>query len=208
MSENPYQNAPSLPNPSAGAKRQKPAGLTVVPVFCLILGVLGILTGVAGLAGTIFQSYVSDLQNMQAAPEMAEFQAKMQDFQSFQFVPNLIVNACNLIVASLLVVGAVGVFGLKEWGRKLLRNGLLIAVIYIVLRGIYTAWMQYQAMDMMKGMMPAQGGGDPATFEAIMQAGIIFGIVVVFAWVAALTAFYLWSRSYLNRDAIVAFFRS
>ena len=206
MSENPYQSAPSLPNTVQGAAKQKPTGLTVVPVICLILGVLGVITGLLGVVMTVFQGFATDLQGMQPNPEVAEFQQRMQQFQQSQFIPNLIVNACNLIVGSLLIFGSIGVLGLKEWGRTLLRKALLIASIFVVLRGIFMIWVQYSTMDFMKDMMPAQGAGNAETFAMMMQVGLIIGVVIGLTWVAVLAGFYLWSRSYLNKPSIVPLF--
>ena len=158
-----------------------------------------------GLVMVVFQGFANDLQNMQTAPGMADFQVKMQEFQRTLFVPNLIAQGTNLIVGTLLILGSVGVFGLKGWGRNLLRNTLLFAAIFVLLRGAYTAWVQYRTMDLMKGMMPIQGG-DTATFEMAMQAGMIVSIVFGFVWVGALAGFYLWSRFYLNKDSVVALF--
>ena len=209
---NPYQSVPSLPNSGKSIAKQKPGGLTAIPVICLILGALGIITGLLGVVMTVFQGFANNLQQgMQMDPGMAEFQAKMQEVQQIQFVPNLIANGCNLIVGSLLVVGAIGVFGLKEWGRKLLRNALLFASVFVVLRGLFMIWVQYSTMGVMAEAMPIPGGASgpgagPETFKMMMQAGVIVGIVIGLAWVGLLLGFYLWSRSYLNKESVVPFF--
>ena len=211
MSQNLYENVPSLPNSGGGvAAQQKPAGLTAVPVICLILGLLGSLVTLAGLSMLAFQSFNGGPPTIPTAgaPGMAEYQTEMVELQQQQFFPNLIVNAAGLIVGVLLVVGAIGVFGLKEWARNLLRNALLFAAIFVVLRGVYTAWIQYRTIGMLKGVMAPPGGGETAAFEMGMKVGLIAVIVVGLVWGAALAGFYLWSRGYLNRPSVVALFRT
>ena len=206
MSENPYQSVPSLPNPSRGAPvlQQKPAWLTAIPVICLVLGLLGGLFTLAGLVMLVYQSFNGGPPVMPAG--MADYQAEMAEFQQQQFVPNLIFNGCGLIVASLLVVGSIGVLKLQERGRNLLRNALLLAVIFVALRGVYTAWIQYRAMEMLSRTMTPPNGTDAVTFETGMQIGVIAVIVLGLIWGALLIVFYLWSRAYLNKQSVVPFF--
>ena len=212
MSQNPYESVPSLPNPSGVSNaQQKPTGLIAVPVICLILGLLGTLITLAGLVMLAFQSINGSPPIMPTAgdPAIAEYQAKLAEFQQHQFVPNLVANVCGLIVGLLLVVGAIGVFGLKEWGRNLLRNALMFAVIFVALRAAYTAWVQYRTMGMLtEAVAPPAGRGDAGTFEMGMQIGVIAVIAVGLVWGAVLIGFYLWSRSYLNKNSVVPFFNA
>lgn len=215
MSQNPYESVPSLPkpgesvaslqNPGEGQEQQKPTGLTAIPVICGILGALGALMAVLALVMLAFPGFAEGIQGMQTDPGMIEYQTKMQAFQRTQAVPNLIANGCGLIVGPLLAIGAFAVFGLKEWGRNLLRNTLLLAAIFVVLRGGYVTWMQYRSMEMIEGVTMGQGA-DTGVVEMIMQASVIIGIVIGLGWIAVLAGFYLWSRSYLNKESIVAYF--
>jgi len=195
-----------LPKPDGEVAQQKPTGLTVVSVICLILGAIGTFTGLLGLVTTIFQSFAGDLQGMPGDPKIAEMQRKIQQLQQLQFVPNLVANGFNLLVGSLLFTGAIGVLGLKEWGRNLLRNALLVATIFAILRGIYMIWLQYRSIEVIKEIMPASQSGDAGVFAMVMQAGLILGVVIGLAWAAVLAGFYLWSRSYLNKPSIVSLF--
>ena len=213
--QNPYESIPSLPKSGESLTRQKnltqqkPAGLTVVPVFCLILGLLGSLITLAGLVMLAFQSFNGGPASMPTAgpPGMAQYQADIEEFQQHQFVPNLFFNGCGLIVGGLLVVGAIGVFGLKEWGRNVLRNALLLAVAFVALRGVYTAWVQYRTMGMLAEAL-APSSGSAASFEVGLQVGVIAVIAIGLIWGVALAGFYLWSRSYLNKPSVVAFFNA
>ena len=203
MSQNPYQSNPTLPQ-STSVPQQKPGGLTAIAVICLILGSLGALIALFGIAMLFLQGSMNQFQAAQPGGPPPEFFAEMEALQASQFIPTLIVNGCNVIIGSLLAIGSIGVLGTKEWGRNLLRNALLAAIFFVVVRGIYSMWVQYSSMSVISKMVPA--GGDKATMEAIMQGGIIFGIVIGVIWMAVLIGFYIWSRSYLNKPPIRALF--
>ena len=203
MSENPYQSNPTLPE-STSVPQQKPGGLTAIAVICLILGSLGALMALFGIAMLFLQGSMNQFQAAQPGGPPPEFFAEMEALQASQFIPTLIANGCNVIIGSLLAIGSIGVLGTKEWGRSLLQNALLAAIFFVIVRGIYTIWMQYSSMSAMSKMVPS--GGDAATMEAIMQGSIIFGIVIGVIWMAVLIGFYIWSRSYLNKPPIRALF--
>ena len=203
MSQNPYQSNPTLPQ-ATSVPQQKPGGLTAIAVICLILGSLGALMALFGIAMLLLQGSMNQFQAAQLGGPPAELFAEMEALQASQFIPTLIVNGCNVIIGSLLAIGSIGVLGTKEWGRSLLRNALLAAIFFVVVRGIYSMWVQYSSMSAMSKMVPS--GGDAGTMEAIMQGSIIFGIVIGVIWMAVLIGFYIWSRSYLNKPPIRALF--
>ena len=203
MSQNPYQSNPTLPQ-ATSVPQQKPGGLTAIAVICLILGSLGALMALFGIAMLFLQGSMNQFQAAQPGGPPPEFLAEMEALQASQFIPTLIVNGCNVIIGSLLAIGSIGVLGTKEWGRNLLRNALLAAIFFVVVRGIYGMWVQYSSMSVISKMVPA--GGDKATMEAIMQGTIIFGIVIGVIWMVVLIGFYIWSRIYLNKPPIRALF--
>lgn len=203
MSQNPYQSNPTLPQ-ATSVPQQKPGGLTAIAVICLILGSLGALIALFGIVMLFFQGSMNQFQAAQPGGPPPEFLAEMEALQASQFIPTLIVNGCNVIIGSLLAIGSIGVLGTKEWGRNLLRNALLAAIFFVVVRGIYGMWVQYSSMSVISKMVPA--GGDKATMEAIMQGTIIFGIVIGVIWMVVLIGFYIWSRIYLNKPPIRALF--
>jgi len=203
MSKNPYQSNPTLPQ-ATSVPQQKPGGLTAIAVICLILGSLGALMALFGIVMLFFQGSMNQFQAAQPGGPPPEFLAEMEALQASQFIPTLIVNGCNVIIGSLLAIGSIGVLGTKEWGRNLLRNALLAAIFFVVVRGIYSMWVQYSSMSVISKMVPA--GGDKATMEAIMQGTIIFGIVIGVIWMVVMIGFYIWSRIYLNKPPIRALF--
>lgn len=203
MSQNPYQSNPTLPQ-ATSVPQQKPGGLTAIAVICLILGSLGALIALFGIVMLFFQGSMNQFQAAQPGGPPPEFLAEMEALQASQFIPTLIVNGCNVIIGSLLAIGSIGVLGTKEWGRNLLRNALLAAIFFVVVRGIYGMWVQYSSMSVISKMVPA--GGDKATMEAIMQGTIIFGIVIGVIWMVVMIGFYIWSRIYLNKPPIRALF--
>ena len=203
MSQNPYQSNPTLPQ-ATSVPQQKPGGLTAIAVICLILGSLGALIALFGIVMLFFQGSMNQFQAAQPGGPPPEFLAEMEALQASQFIPTLIVNGCNVIIGSLLAIGSIGVLGTKEWGRNLLRNALLAAIFFVVVRGIYGIWVQYNSMSVISKMVPA--GGDKATMEAIMQGTIIFGIAIGVIRMVVLIGFYIWSRIYLNKPPIRALF--
>ena len=203
MSENPYQSNPTLPQ-ATSVPQQKPGGLTAIAVICLILGSLGALMALFGIAMLFFQESMNQFQAAQPGGPPPEFLAEMEALQASQFIPNLIVNGCNVIIGSLLAIGSIGVLGTKEWGRNLLRNALLAAIFFVIVRGIYSMWVQYNSMSAISKMLPS--GEDTATMEAIMQGTIIFGIVIGVIWMVVMIGFYIWSWIYLNKPPIRALF--
>lgn len=203
MSQNPYQSNPTLPQ-ATSVPQQKPGGLTAIAVICLILGSLGALMALFGIVMLFFQGSMNQFQAAQPGGPPPEFLAEMEALQASQFIPTLIVNGCNVLIGSLLAIGSIGVLGTKEWGRSLLRNALLAAIFFVVVRGIYSMWVQYSSMSVISKMVPA--GGDKATMEAIMQGTIIFGIVIGVIWMVVMIGFYIWSRIYLNKPPIRALF--
>ena len=146
MSQNPYQSNPTLPQ-ATSVPQQKPGGLTAIAVICLILGSLGALMALFGIVMLFFQGSMNQFQAAQPGGPPPEFLAEMEALQASQFIPTLIVNGCNVIIGSLLAIGSIGVLGTKEWGRNLLRNALLAAIFFVVVRGIYGMWVQYSSMS-------------------------------------------------------------
>ena len=201
MSQNPYQSNPTLPQ-ATSVPQQKPGGLTAIAVICLILGSLGALMAIFGIVMLFLQGTMNQFQPGAAE---AEFLAEMEALQASQFIPTLIVYGCNVIIGSLLAIGSIGVLGTKEWGRSLLRNALLAAIFFVIVRGIYTMWMQYSSMSAMSNMM-SSAGENAAAVEMGMQIGIFIGIAFTVIWGAALIVFYIWSWNYLNKPPIRALF--
>jgi len=103
VSENPYQSAPSLPNPAGLAAQQKPIGLTAIPVICLILGILGTLMNLWILIALVFQDSFKAAQ----PANLAEYHEKLAAIQQGQIIFSIIIVCCNFIIAPLLVYGAI-----------------------------------------------------------------------------------------------------
>jgi len=84
-----------------------------------------------------------------------------------------------------------------------LRNALLIAAIFVVLRGIYGIWVQYSMLGWMQEMLSVQGqGGNEATMTTVIQVSMLVGLVIGLAWVGALAGFYIWGRLYFEKQTI------
>ncbi len=199
MSQNPYQSLPESTKPSGVAPQQKPGGLTAIAVICLVLGGLALLGSLLAIGMSFFQDSLNQFQNAQASGPGAEIQAKMQAVQEGQFIPNLIFSGCNVIIGTLLVLGGIGVLTLKESGRNLLRSVLLVAIVFVIVRGIYGIWNSVSVMGAIQDV------GDPV-LQTAMQVGLIIGLVFAVIVPMVLVGFYAWSRSYLNKPDIRALF--
>ena len=185
-----------------------------ITVVCLILGLLGLLTSIFGLTMLPSQETISQMQSGQPSM-LGDFQVKMAEIQQSQFIPNLVVIGLNLIVGTLLIVGSIDVLKTKEWGCNLLRNALLAAAIFVVLRGIYHIWVEIRVKYSMKGfmqeMMPALGGNEDAVAIG-MQISFGIRLVIGLLWPVGLSVFlsrfYLWSRMCLNKPSIKVIFNT
>ncbi len=204
MSQNPYQSAPTLPNPVI-VPQQKPGGLTAVAVISLIIGVMGVLMSLFAIAMLFLQGTMNQFPGAQTGGPETEIITQMEAIQANQFLTNLVFGSCNVIIGSLLAIGSIGVLGTKEWGRNLLRNSLLAAILFVIVRGICTMWIQYQAMSSISKMIPSGSEGG-AAMQTVMQVSIIVGIVFGVIWMAGLIGFYVWGRIYLNKPPIKALF--
>lgn len=211
-----YQDAPDLSTPAStsAVAQQKNGGLMAITVVCLILGLLGLLTSIFGLTMLPSQETISQMQSGQPGM-LGDFQVKMAEIQQSQFIPNLVVIGLNLIVGTLLIVGSIDVLKTKEWGCNLLRNALLAAAIFVVLRGIYHIWVEIRVKYSMKGfmqeMMPALGGNEDAVAIG-MQISFGIRLVIGLLWPVGLSVFlsgfYLWSRMCLNKPSIKVIFNT
>ena len=74
-------------------------------------------------------------------------QSELTTMLQSRVLPNLIVAGFNMIVAPMLIVGAIGVLLCKRWGLSFLRAALILAMVFIVIRvgvSIYTNLLHMQ----------------------------------------------------------------
>ncbi len=210
MSDNPF----AAPIPNAGAKpviKKAPGALTAVLIISLVLGILGLLGSCAGAGGLAFQSSIQEMQaQAQSDPASVAMQKEMNAVQKKQLIPNLIMIGLNFIVAPLLIFGAIGGLNRKQWGHKILGIGLMLAILYTVIKTVLTAIMQLQMIGpMQKGMEQGMAGTDPAAAEmAANVAGVAIYVAIGFSvfWAFVLLAFYIWGWTYIRKEPVRQYF--
>lgn len=212
MSDNPFQPPTTTANPDAGPRNAfaMPGSLKVLCILCIIFGAFGLLGSLAGAAALMFQSQISEAQQAFGDPAQQAMQAKIAEMQSQQFVPNLLMVVFNLVVASMLLLGAIGVLSRKSWGPKIFGKGLITAAVFVVIRAAVTLFMQMGIMDTMGEFFAEQTKGQPQaeTMEAVMIGSMYVGFAVAIAWALALAGFYFWGWRHLKKDRSQAFFQT
>lgn len=179
--------------------------LITILIFTLILGGMGLAGSLIGIVGLAFQSTVAEMQPTAADPMMI----KIQELQQDQLVPNLIMFVLNLAVAPLLLVGGIGGLMRKRWAHRLLRIGIMCAIVFVLIRAIVGGVMQYQLMNELGAMMEQQAGGnqkEAAMMSQFMGIGLIIGIVFSFFYTAAFVGFYIWAWIYMNCEKARRYF--
>lgn len=212
MSDNPFaspieseSHQPRTAFVGEGKAPESTALLTTILIICLILGGLGFFGSIIGFVALAFQSTIAEMQ--QAADPVS---VKMQEIQSQQMVPNIIMTGINLIVAPMLFAGALGGLLRKRWAYGLFRIALLSAAIFVGLRTIVATVMQFSMMGELKSAMSAamqqQGGGNSQQAANVagtaMEIGLIVGVVFALVIGLMFVAFYLWSWFYTKKDKV------
>lgn len=218
MTDNPFQSPAASdglpPYPvQPGASQTIPGGITPIAVICIVLGVFGLLGSCMGSVSYGFMGAIESVMDEAAgnAGNSPEMELQRLNFAATRkvMIPNLIVMGINFIVGTLLIVGSIGVLQRKDGGRNLLRTGMLAAVFYSVLKVIVSIYTQITTMGAMKEGFQKMADGDNEAMEMGLQFAQIGGIVgMVFSGLIGIgmVGFYLWSRGYLNKDHVVAYF--
>ena len=219
MSDNPFstpqgsgiQGSPM--NPAGTVPPSVPGALTVILIFCLILGIMGLL----GTCATgVYLAFQSSLEKMivegPGAIEQKEFQRLNLAVSKKAMMPGLVLSFVNLIVAAMLIIGSVGALRGKESGRGLLRIALLAAIFYGILKIIAAVYSYFVTISGLEDAVANyQGEADPAALETMLQFGKIGGIIGLVMGIIiplAILGFYVWARGYLNKDQVVKYFAS
>ena len=125
-------------------------------------------------------------------------------------MPSIVLMAINLILATTLIMGAIGCFKRKESSRTFLRTALLAAIVYSVLKIVVSIFTTRSAssaiesgIDKLKDDPMYQ---DILTQHTSTQIFTTIGIVVTMVLSVAMLGFYLWARIYLNKSEVVEHF--
>jgi hypothetical protein len=221
MSDNPFQSQPSEPTQPApqavlatavpATPPSAPGALTPVLVFCLIFGIFGLIgTCFSGFGvGMIFASEQL-FDGIPMPEEQRVFNKISLNAQKGAIIPGIVLMAINLIIATMLIMGAIGCFKRKESSRVFLRMAILAAIIYSVLKIVVTIFTNLSAntainnaIDKLKNDPMYEGIKAQYTNTQIVSTIVI---VVTMVLAVAMLGFYLWARFYLNKSEVVEHF--
>lgn len=201
--ENAYESPIRYDSAQAGKPRSTstaPTGLMVLAIFCIILGVLGLMQSTCGSVFFIFQEQINQLQ---AQGPDAEMQKELAALQAGYQIPNIILTVLNFVVGALLMIGGIGCLRRSAKARGLMRNALLFASIFVLVRAAFGMFMQFSMFGPMQAIFDNQMTG-PQAEVAANAAGIAFIVTAVIAaiWALVLIAFYMWGWFYLNKKTV------
>ena len=218
MSDNPFKSQSTDSTPPAAPDSggvvlppTAPGALTPILVFCLIFGIFGLMGTCLGGVMIFALEPMLELAESAGAPEAdMRFSRLSLDAQKSVMLPGLIVTGLNLIVATMLIIGAFGCFKRKEPSRVFMRTALLAAIVYSVLKIAATLY-GYFAGDAATRAAIEKLKDDPL-YDSIQSQYVGNQLVglgsIVFTVVIGLVmlAFYFWARSYLNKSAVIEHF--
>lgn len=219
MTDNPFAASGDDPRyaPPVSASvvpQHAPGALQVIAILCLILGLLGLLNCCAGGGGLAFMPVIKGFLDQAPATADNEFQKINLDAATSTavLIPSIALLVFNLVVAPMLVIGSIGVLRKKESGRSMLRLGLLMAIVYNLLKAVLSVVAQLLNFNAVSARIDAyEGPVEKEKIEAVFEMTKIFGLggaIVAAIFALALIGFYFWSRGYLNREEVIKYFAS
>ena len=179
--------------------QQRPAGLWIVSIGALILGLLGCcvsLWGIAGLAmNEAAMNAANQMQQMGNEPDPFAESIRMQR----ELLPvHIAMTTLQVLVAVALLVGGSLLLAWKTFAPK------VMAVICIVAAGLevvglaFGVWSSFRTVEIVKDM------GEGA--EQAAQMGMAFGLCFAVVWGGAKLIYFIGSVIYLRRPELRALF--
>lgn len=219
MSDNPFaasgEDPRYAPPVSASVVPQPaPGALQVIAILCLILGLLGLFNSCAGGGGLALISVIKGFLDQAPVTAENEFQKINLDaaMSPAVLIPSIVLLIFNFVVSPILVIGSIGVLQKKESGRKLLRLGLMLAIVYNILKAVLSIVAQLMTLNAAAAGIDAyEGPVEKEKLEGVLEMTKILGLggaIVAAIFAVALIGFYFWSRGYLNRQDVIKYFAS
>lgn len=157
----------------------RPTMVSIIAVVCLILGLFALLYDCLQGAGMVMmESFVDMIPDEQAKKQAVEM-------NRIQFIPNVLQLLLGVVLAPLMVVGAVGVLADKVWGWPGLKAALIGFIIWNLLLIGITIYMLTFHFDLLSGPNIAQMGEESGKSLTI---GINVGTMVMFGLFMAMEA--------------------
>ncbi len=213
MSDNPFASpyplTPGQPVESPGypQKPMTPTWVNVICIITLVLGVLGLFS-VFMTVGGIFVNRAMQAKLEVDDSEIAQAQTRLYRETNKHLIPNLILQVANLFITASLIIGSIMTLTRKAAGPGLLRNVFLIAILFNVLRSIYSLYVQIQMKEVMVSSMMAGNPPKPEMVMQIMEVGYYVGLIVGVVVALALIGFYFFSYRYFGGEPAKKYFAS
>jgi hypothetical protein len=203
---------------------QRTGGLTALCVLALVAGALGLLSGLSGvlnlLAGEKLQRAILQVQPA-ANPGMQDAQKVMQEelaavmmrYRTFHWVQ----AACQLLLSTMMISGAILALLLKPAGRSLLLTSLIVALLFVPVQSTLGGLMlqksgpiMEKSMERMAKQAAPPGARQPPGLNEMM--GALGRVMVIMQWIMLVglalvkCIFYLFGVWYLTRPAVAELF--
>ena len=225
MTSDPQPISPLSANPYAGESasfavnnnvRQRPGGLTVVGVMCIVGGIVGLMGGLFGIVSLFFGAAMASAFAPTGPQQQVqqEMNSKIQEVTSALMIPNVLIILGTIGVCGCLLIGGIGVFGKRPRGRTLLLKVFLIAMILECFRIALYVFTQLEMLPIMEEYMPkmmSQAGNSGPSGPAIgtmMRVMTLIGLGLWVAWGLAKIGLYAWGRSYLKKPLVINYYNA
>lgn len=206
--QNAYQ--PPMPHRSKPKEKQDAnskarAGVIVIAIFCIIFGTMGLIQATCGGVFFVFQEQINGI--LQPQGPSSEMQNETSALQAGHQVPSFIITALNLAIGPLLLTGGIGCLRRSEKARGLLRNSLMLASAYVLIRAAFGIFIQLSTLESMQAIFEKHAQGPQSQAASTMLMVVFVASAVSSAlWALATIAFYLGGRFYLNKTEVKDYF--
>lgn len=183
----------------------RPGAVTAAGVLAIIYGGLFSMCGLVGMAGMAAQGGMGKNMFGGGDPNQEKFQKELEKhlerdapgYQAFQISSSVLGLAGSLA----LLIGGIGLFGMKPWARTLTLFAALATILLTVFQTVYMVAYIMPAMNnafqvVMPAMLEQQGAGVKGreamrlveTMITVMTVGIImvYVLVIVYLFVIVL----------------------
>lgn len=209
MSDNPFASPDQMPpqTPSISATKPAPGALTFILIVCLIFGIMGLCGSCFTGIGLAMQSTLEKMLTEGPGPaEQKDFQKMSLEVQGEFLIPGLAIAGINLFVATFLIIGSIAGLQRKPSAVGLMRNAILFAIIYVVLKIIFAIYTSIGSVNgLTEKVQNYQGAGNKEAMETMLQITVVstwvgLGIGILFP--IAMMGFYIWARIYMGSEKV------
>jgi len=199
--------------------RERPAGLWIIAIIAILLGVMGSCAGTFGLGTLAVQDQLAEFQERaqenEPNAELREINREMQS-QTMEIarawrIPSAVGNVANLLASFALMIAALLLFRWHPSAGAIFIGAVAFSIVADLLVGGVGMIVQQQTMVVMEefGQRIGQASGDASTERVMggaMKASGALGLCFSLGWLGAKLGFYISAIIYLRREAVRALF--